>query len=211
MGTTLAESGRGALLVLIWGSLWSSSLKSGLISRRDAASRVSLRNHVMIVIPKPDHRLRKIVFITKCAKAGRTQQEILARASQSERQPAGGQNANEVSVGKQQYVRRNRAETLEYAVRARAYLRRRFAARGAVAEQLPVGMIGVDFGRAQSLILTVVPLHQVRIGFGHPSKSGQLAGSGGAPKRAGKHLGKGQALQTLSKALRVALPVWSQG
>lgn len=50
------------------------------------------------------------------------------------------------------------------------HLCRRFAAWTAVPQQFPAGMLCQDFFRAQTLILTVVPFHQVRIDFRHGSE-----------------------------------------
>src|SRR5260370_5226885 len=143
---------------------------------------------VTIVIPKPDHRLRKIVFVPDRAQARRAQQKIPARVSWISPQPPVGENANEVSAGKEQYISRNREHTLNYTVCPLADLRWRFASRRAVAEQLPVWTFCKNLGRTQPLILTVVPFHQVRIGFGHISKPSKFASSGSTLQRAGKYL-----------------------
>jgi hypothetical protein len=124
----------------------------------------------MIVIPKPDHRLRKIVFVPDRAQARRAQQKIPARISWISPKPSVCDNANEVSTGKQQHISRNRADTLNYTVCPLADLCWRFSSRGAVAEQLPVWTFRKNLGRTQPLILTVVPFHQVGIGFGRRSK-----------------------------------------
>ena len=128
----------------------------------------------MIVIPKPDHRLGKLVLIAERAQARRSQEKIPARWSRSERQPPGGKNSNEVSAGKEQYVSRNCADTLDHTVRPLAYLCWRFASRTAVSEQLPVWAVRKYLGRAPPFILTVVPFHQVRISFGYGAKPGQF-------------------------------------
>ena len=132
----------------------------------------------MIVIPKTDHRLRKIVFVPDRAQARRAQQKISARVSRVSPQPPVGENANEMSAGKEQHISRDRTNTLDYTVCPLADLCGRFPSRGAVAEQLPVWTFRKDLSRTQSLILTVVPFHQVRIGCGRSSKPSQFASSG---------------------------------
>jgi hypothetical protein len=107
----------------------------------------------MIVIPKTNHRLGKAVLITERTQACRAQQKILARGSGIKSQPPGGKNANEVSAGKEQYISRNRADTLNNTVCPLADLCWRFASRGAVPEQLPVWTFCKDLGGIQPLIL----------------------------------------------------------
>src|SRR5260370_24454707 len=180
------------------------------ILRTDGEGTQSIIHHLLgvtIVIPKPDHRLRKIVFVPARAQARRAQQKMPARVSWISPQPPVGENANEVSAGKEQYISRNREHTLNYTVCPLADLCWRFASRGAVAEQLPVWTFCKNLGRTQPLILTVVPFHKVRIGFGRSSKPSQFASSGRTPQRAGKYLGKWHALKTFSKPPCVTLAI----
>jgi hypothetical protein len=156
---------------------------------------------------KAENRLRKIVFVPDGAQTRRTQQQIPARVSWISPKPPIGENANEMSAGKEQYISRNRADTLNYTVCPLANLCWRFASRSAVPEQLPVWTLSKDLGRTQSLILTVVPLHQVRIGFGRSSKPRKFASSGSTLQRAGKYLGKCHALQTFSQPPCVTLSI----
>src|SRR5271169_3733118 len=157
----------------------------------------------MIIIPKPDHRLGKLVLIAERAQARRSQEKMPAYWSRTERQPARGKHSNEVSAGKEQYDSRNCADTLDHTVRP-------LASRTAVSEQLPVWAFRKYLGRAPPFILTIVPFHQVRISFGHGAKPGQFTGSGRALQRAGKHPGKCHALEALSEPPGVALAIWSQ-
>src|SRR5258708_3536696 len=161
----------------------------------------------MIVIPKPDHRLRTIVFVPDGNQACRAQQKIPAHISWVSPKPAVGENSNEVPAGKEQYISRNPPDALNYTVCPLADLCWRFASRGAIPEQLPVWTSCKDLGRTQPLILTVVPFHQVRIGFSRSSKPSQCASSGRSLQRAGTYSGKGHALQTLSEPPRVTLSV----
>src|SRR5262249_54073279 len=61
-------------------------------------------------------------------------------------------------------------------VRPGADLVRCFAARGAVAEDQPAGSRLVDLLRRDPLVLTVVPLHEVRLDHGVAPEPHQLAG-----------------------------------
>src|SRR5258708_8483117 len=76
-----------------------------------------------------------------------------------------------------------------------------------IAEELPVWTLCKDLGRTQTLILTVVPLNQVRIGFSRGSKPSQFTSSGRSLQRAGKYLGECHALETFSELPCVTLPV----
>ena len=82
-----------------------------------------------------------------------------------------------MSARKQQHVSRDCTDTLDYTIHPLSYLCWRFTARGAIPEQLPVWAFCKNLVRAQSLILTIVPFHQVRIDFRHRSKPSQFAGS----------------------------------
>ena len=70
----------------------------------------------MIVIPKPDHRLRKIVFIPDRAQARCAQQKIPARVSWISPKPPVGENANEMSAGKEQHISTKGPDTLNHTV-----------------------------------------------------------------------------------------------
>jgi hypothetical protein len=100
----------------------------------------------MVVVPKSDYRLRKIVLITEGAQARGAEQKILARGPGPERQPAGGENPNKMPTGKKQNVSRNCPDTLNHTVRALAYLRWRFASGTTVPKKLPIWASRKDFG-----------------------------------------------------------------
>src|SRR5208283_1052463 len=97
--------------------------------------------------------------------------KIPASDTRSQPQPAGGQHANKVSAGKDQYIARDPPDTLNDSVGPRADLFRRFSPRAAVAKQIPAWVHSKNFGRSQCFVFPVVPLHQVRIGDGPRSKS----------------------------------------
>src|SRR5277367_603442 len=66
----------------------------------------------------------------------------------------------------------------------------------------------MDFGRSESFILPVVPLHQVGVSLCHGCVAGKFAGPYSALQRTRKNLGECQILQPFAKALRVELAVW---
>jgi hypothetical protein len=164
----------------------------------------------MIVIPKLNHWLRKIVLITERAKARRAESKIPASQSWSESKPPRGQDSDEVAAGKQQHVSGDGTDTLNHSVGSLLNLVRHLASRAAIPEQLPVWALRVDLGRAPAFVLTVVPFDQVRIGLGYRSESGQFAGSECALEGARKNLGQRQALQTISKPQGITLTIGGQ-
>ena len=76
------------------------------------------------------------------------------------------------------------AHARDHAIRARADLLRRLAARTAVAEELPVRALRVDLGRGAPLVVAVVPLDEVGVDVGAVAEARQLAGSARALQRA---------------------------
>ena len=65
-----------------------------------------------------------------------------------------------------QHIAANRADAGDDPVGADAYLLGRFAARSAVAKQLPVRALAQDVGGAPALIVAVIPFGEVGIDFG---------------------------------------------
>jgi len=101
----------------------------------------------MIVIPKPDHRLREIVFVPDRAQARRAQQNVPTHISWVLPKPPVGNNSNEMSAGKEQHISMKGPDTLNDTVCPLAYLCWRFASGGAVAEQLPAWTLCKNLGR----------------------------------------------------------------
>src|SRR5262249_29709332 len=81
----------------------------------------------------------------------------------------------------------------------------RLAARAAVAEQLPVGVLLADVGGTPPFILAVVPFDQFRIDHRRRAEAGQLAGPPGALPGAGEDAGGGQPRQPFAEPDGVAL------
>src|SRR5262245_51010985 len=105
----------------------------------------------------------------------------------------------------EQHVALLGAHPADHAVGARPDLRRRLAAGTAVAEELPVGALGVDLGRGPALVVAIVPLDEVAVELGRVREAGELAGARRALERARPYPGEAEPAQPLAEALRVAL------
>ncbi len=150
------------------------------------------------------------MLITQRAQARRANEQILCHAPWIESQPAAGQNPDEVSAGKKEYVGSNCADTPHHAVRPFAYLCRRFATWAAVPEQLPVWTLSKNLGQEQPLVFPVVPFHEVGIRLRHGAEPRQFTGSRCTLQRAGKYLCELQAFEPFPKAPRVAFTLRGQ-
>src|SRR5215467_7392736 len=115
-----------------------------------------------------------------------------------------------MSAGKKQYVPLHRARAFDRAVCPCPDLVRRFPSGASITKQLPLGALLVDISGEAALILAVVPFEQVPVDFSHSSKASQLAGSGSALQRAGKHLGESHSAQPFLKPARIALATLCQ-
>src|SRR5207237_3805176 len=87
---------------------------------------------------------------------------------------------------------------------------RRFTSGATVAEQVPVRALSVDLGRAETLILAVVPLQQIAINFGYCPEAGQLTGPCRAQQGARKHLREIRSDQSFPERAGVLLVVLRQ-
>ena len=105
-----------------------------------------------------------------------------------------------------QHVAAHRAYPSHYPISSRANLAGRFPARTTVAEQFPVWPLCMDLDGASSFVLTVVPFHQVAIGFGHCSKACQLTSQGCSLQRTHEYFGKSQFAESFAKPAGVAPP-----
>ena len=96
------------------------------------------------------------MFITQRTQTRSAQQKVTpSRGSKFE--PAGREHAQEMAAGKKQHVLSERSNPAQRAVSPRAHLVRRFPARAAIAEQLPIWALSMDLGSAESLIVAIVP------------------------------------------------------
>src|SRR6516162_2496396 len=180
-------------VVLSW--LTQSCSQAGQRARSPAGRHISLHASIFDVtrfIPQPDHRSREAPFIAQGAQTGGAEHEGPGMDRQLEADPAGGQGPKEMVAGKQQHVSLDRAEPAHSAVSPGGDLGRRFPARAAVAEQVPVGALSADLGRPASLVLAVIPFQEIAIDFGDAPKAGQLACPAGALQGTGKDLGERQ-------------------
>jgi hypothetical protein len=157
-----------------------------------------LRADVMSVVPQPDHRSAKILFISDRTQACRAQEKGHAIHRRFESDPACGQHPNEVSAREKQHVSFNGSHAPQHVLSPRDYLGWRFASRAPVAEQLPVRALCTDLCRASAFVFAVIPLDEIVIDFGHGPESSQCARPAGALQRARKDLGETQARQSVS-------------
>src|SRR5271155_1527176 len=78
-------------------------------------------------------------------------------------------------------------------------LRDRLAAGTPVAEEFPVGALSMDFRECPPLVMTVVPLEQVRVERRRAGKAGELTGSQRSLQRTREHLIEPQAVESGTK------------
>src|ERR1700722_18027405 len=119
------------------------------------------------------------MFITKGAEAGGAEQKVIARPCDILAEPAGGEDADEMSAGKEQDVTGDSAEPLDDAIGASAHLGGGFAAGAAVAEEVPAGVHRQDFGDRVAVVLAVVPLDEVGVHLGDGAEASEFAGAVG--------------------------------
>src|SRR5437660_12850216 len=89
------------------------------------------------VVPQPDDRLRRVVFVAQRAQARGAQQEVSTECG-IEPEPARGEYSQEMPAGKNQYVAIDRAHALQRAICPHANLARRFSSGATVTKQLPI-------------------------------------------------------------------------
>ena len=146
---------------------------------------------VFIVVPEADDGLREIVLVTHDAEAGGVEQQELS-GDWFEAEPARGKHAEKVAAGEDEHVALDgalaRADFRHDAIGPSGDVARRLSAGAAVAEEEPVGPLGVNLLRPQPLVLAVVPLDEVGIDDGRGAEAGQFAGLPGPPERTGEHV-----------------------
>src|SRR5437016_13368095 len=103
------------------------------------------------IVPQPDRGLGRAVLVTQCAQARRAQHERSA-VNWLNPDPACGQHSEKMSAGKKQNISSHRSHAAHYAISPRSDLLRRFAARAAVAEQLPVRTFSQDVNREAAFV-----------------------------------------------------------
>src|SRR5208337_2595213 len=95
-------------------------------------------------------------------------------------QPSGCKHPQEMAAREKQYIPLDQSEAAQHTVSPRAHLVRRFTSRAAIAEQLPVGPLSADLGRAPALIFPVVPFHQVAVDFDCGAQARQFTSAASA-------------------------------
>src|SRR5262245_63563606 len=131
------------------------------------------------IIPQADHRLGQVMFIAHGTHASRAQKEVPA-GSRVEAKPSSRKHTQEMPAGKEQHVPLDGPHSAHHVVGPDTNLFRGFSPRAPISEQLPVGALGVNFNRASTLVITVIPFQQVAIYLGNVPKASQLACSGRA-------------------------------
>src|SRR6267378_122676 len=111
----------------------------------------------MSVVPQPDFRPGKVVFIADRAHARCAQKKGHTIHRWFESDPAGGQHPNKVSTREEQHISSSHFDAIQHIFGSCSYLGRRFASRAAVAEELPVRTLCTDLCRSATLICAVVP------------------------------------------------------
>ena len=71
-------------------------------------------------------------------------------------------------AGKEQHVPLDGPHSAYHVVGADTSLFRGFPSRTTIAEQLPVGAIGVNFNGAATFVITIIPFHQIANNLGSP-------------------------------------------
>jgi hypothetical protein len=82
---------------------------------------------------------------------------------------------------------------------------RRFALRTAVAKQSPLGPPFVNLLGTMTLVLAIIPLHEIVVVLCWVAKASQFAGPDSALYRTGEHFRESDAFQAKAKGARVAL------
>jgi hypothetical protein len=99
-----------------------------------------------------------------------------------------------MTARKKQHVSFYSTHPADNEISPRAHLVGRFASGAPVSEQLPIRSFRMDFGRAATFILAVVPFEQIAIYIGCGAEAGQLTGPSCALQGTGKNLGEIQPL-----------------
>ena len=136
----------------------------------------------MQVIPQLDCRLGQIVLVAKRAQTSSAQQEIFARL-RFEPKPTSGQDPEKVSARKNQNIPLRRAHALNHTVSSCANLAGRFTSRATIAEDLPVGALGVDLRGPETLVFAIIPFHKIVVDLRLAAEAGQFAGPSRALQR----------------------------
>src|SRR5262249_46179635 len=115
-----------------------------------------------------------------------------------------------MTTGEKQNVSRHGAHAVHHAVCAGSNLLRGFAARTAVAEQLPSRTFGADLRRTAAFVFAVVPLDEVVVDFNHRSEAGQFTCAPGALQGTRPYSGELDSTKPLTKFSGIALAALGQ-
>src|SRR4029078_10679336 len=117
------------------------------------------------------------MLVADFTQAGRAQQEVPARR-RWESEPASDEHSEKVSTGKQQHVSfPDCSHPPNHPVGPLSNLVRGLPVGAAVAEQMPVRTLSVDFRAGATFVSAIVPFAQVGIDLGCRTERRQLARS----------------------------------
>ena len=124
------------------------------LSRRWLGFSMGLRgmDDVFIVVPEADCRFREIVFVTQDAEAGGVEQPEFSGVW-FQPQPPRGEHPQEMTAGEDEHVAVDRADLCDDSIGAGAYLLGRLAVGATVAEEQPIGPLGLNLLRPPAFVL----------------------------------------------------------
>src|SRR6476660_4264914 len=161
------------------------------------------------VVPKVDRGLLRAVFIAQAAQASRTEHERSAE-QRFQPNPTRSQYSKKVAAREKQNVSGNFTDALHDTVCPRRNVFWRFAARAAIAEQLPVRAFCKDLSRAAAFVLSIVPLDQVTVSFSLGFEPSKFTRPHGPTQGTGKYHLKCHPVQPLAKLSGIALPAFGE-
>src|SRR5215510_14555729 len=151
--------------------LWPRSCSSCVAFMASPLWGLGSRTHVAGIVPKLDHGPGSVVLVAEGAQARRLEIEI-ARGAGLQPEPARPEHAQDVAAREDQDVSVDGAHLRHHPVGAGPDLRGRLAVGAAVAEEVPVGALGVDVLARAALVAPVVPLEEIRVDLGHIAEAG---------------------------------------
>src|SRR5437867_3671541 len=126
------------------------------------------------IVPQPDHRLGRAIFVPEYTYAGCVQCEK-SPGGGFESKPTGSEHSQKMPARKNQNIASDRANAIHNLICPRGNMVRRFSAGAAVVEQMPFRALRVNFRRAEAFVPAVVPFDQVAVNFGARAEAGKFA------------------------------------
>lgn len=145
--------------------------------------------YMAAIVPKTDDRFVPTMVIAENAQRRRAQKEIPAYC-RIEPEPAGGEDAEKMPMGKEQNIAVDGAKASDGTVRPRSHVRGRFAAGTPVSENLPSGPLFANLDDCLPFVDAVIPFDEIAVRARDRAEAGQIAGSRGPLQRTGEYLGE---------------------